>query len=489
MKKLLSLLIALSMLAPFAALGESDAPARYTLGDPIRDFTVTSIDGRTFTLSELLREKDMVLLNLWATWCGPCEMEFPAMQAAYEEYGDRIEILALSIDDADTDEKLTEYVASHGMTFPVGHDTYDLMSAFGQSGIPTSVVIDRFGTVCYVESGAMTDPSMFAALFAPFIGEDYTESALFDELPQLRPPFAREDEQTLADALGVPAVRNPEDEYVWPMLTAEADGRTVVSASNAGNTAETKSELTACVSANAGDAISVVFSLDSSPVFDICCILVNGVRVKGFTGEYGWTAWAYPVPENGDYEITLQYQRYSGDDFGDHLYVDAIEVLTGEDAAAALQSASAWPRSAESSIVPASPEARRLDVSDPQLLHDTVGCTSVWIIPEEEPTFTAEIGGELDPDIAFFYSYYDVYMTLMKHTLTEDGLYAYTTFMDSLALTGYSYGAVLLYPDVASYPSEGILFFMDEENAEYFFTTVYLNETGSPMMSWSYAEP
>lgn len=65
------------------------------LGKPLEDFSVKTIDKSTFTLSETLKEKDLVMINLWASWCGPCEMEFPAIEKAYEEYKDRVAVLAL----------------------------------------------------------------------------------------------------------------------------------------------------------------------------------------------------------------------------------------------------------------------------------------------------------------------------------------------------------------------------------------------------------
>ena len=83
------------------------------------DFTFTTYDGKEYNLYDTLAEKDMVLLNLWATWCGPCQSEFPAMTEAYEQYKDKVEVFALSVEPTDTDDVLASYVASMGMTFPV----------------------------------------------------------------------------------------------------------------------------------------------------------------------------------------------------------------------------------------------------------------------------------------------------------------------------------------------------------------------------------
>ena len=130
MKKMLALVLALAMCLGCAALAEETALV-YALGAPMPDFTFTDINGVSHTLSETLKEKEMVLINLWATWCGPCESEFPFLEEAYEQYKDKVEVFALSIDENDDDAKLTEYVASHGLTFPVGHETFNLFAGFG----------------------------------------------------------------------------------------------------------------------------------------------------------------------------------------------------------------------------------------------------------------------------------------------------------------------------------------------------------------------
>ncbi len=116
------------------------------LANRLADFTFTTYDGESFSLYETLQKKDMVLINIWATWCGPCRMEFPYMEEAYEDYKDRIEIFALSCEPDDTDEVLKDFAEELGLTFPMGRDSAGLSSTFRVNAIPTSIVIDRFGT-------------------------------------------------------------------------------------------------------------------------------------------------------------------------------------------------------------------------------------------------------------------------------------------------------------------------------------------------------
>ena len=171
-----ALLLCLTLSAAWAA----GTPESY-LGNPLPDFTVTTITGDTFTLSEALKTKKAVLVNLWATWCPPCEMEFPFMEEAYEQYKDRVEIIALSVETADTQEMLTQYAEAHGMTFPVASDSkVGLGRIFANSGIPTTLLVDRFGNVAMIEVGAQPSVSFFSNAFDILLSDDYTETRVLD---------------------------------------------------------------------------------------------------------------------------------------------------------------------------------------------------------------------------------------------------------------------------------------------------------------------
>ena len=81
MKKTLLILFALTLFLAVSASAEGESPL---LGKPFPDFTVTDCDGNAFTLSEELKDHEAVLINFWATWCGPCRNEFPAINKVYE---------------------------------------------------------------------------------------------------------------------------------------------------------------------------------------------------------------------------------------------------------------------------------------------------------------------------------------------------------------------------------------------------------------------
>ena len=88
------LILALALGLQGPAWAESDL---YALGDTMEDFTAQLCDGTQVSLSGLLSEKKAVFLNFWARWCGPCEMEFPYMQQAYDQMSPDIAVVALSI--------------------------------------------------------------------------------------------------------------------------------------------------------------------------------------------------------------------------------------------------------------------------------------------------------------------------------------------------------------------------------------------------------
>ncbi|MBR3020515.1 MAG: TlpA family protein disulfide reductase [Clostridia bacterium] len=164
---LLTLVLSLCLTAAGSAETQQDL-----IGTQMPDFTVTAIDGETYTFSEVLLEKELVLINIFATWCPPCAMEFPAMEEAYQQYQDKVAIIALSLEPTDDAETLAAYAEEHGMTFIVGSDIKtNLAYYFMVQAIPTSVLVDRTGTIVYIGVGAVPTADGFVQLFRSFIGE------------------------------------------------------------------------------------------------------------------------------------------------------------------------------------------------------------------------------------------------------------------------------------------------------------------------------
>ena len=307
------------------------------LGSGIADFSFTTFDGKTYSLYETLKEKKMVLINLWATWCGPCQAEFPYMEAAYEAYKDDIEIFALSCEESDTDEVIAEYVESMGMTFPVGRDTPKLLDeSFQTGGIPTSVVVDRFGTICFIETGAIPSEETFSQLFDIFVAEDYAESVVLEDgIPAKLPDVEPEDPADLAAVLGEGlSYVNPTDQYNWPLII-EGDHVASTNAAQGNAVSSLNVELTAA----AGDVFTVDYSVSSEAGYDFLTIYVNGELVKYASGQRDWSTAVYAFKEAGSYTVTLAYEKdEASDDGSDAAYFKNVRLVTGDEAASLLAS-------------------------------------------------------------------------------------------------------------------------------------------------------
>lgn len=454
------------------------------LGNGIENFTFTTYDGTTYDLYETLKEKKMVLINLWATWCGPCQMEFPFMEAAYEEYKDDIEIFALSVEEEDTVEMLAEYASEMGMTFPVGQDTPNLFQErFYTGAIPTSVVVDRFGTICFMEANAVTSVETFARLFDIYVADDYTESVvLSDGIPAKRPDVSPADPADLAAVLGEGfTCVNPTDEYNWPMVIEDDH---VVSTNAAQGGAVSSLEVN--VTAAADDVFAVDYSVSSEAGYDFLSIYVNGELVKHASGERDWATYAYAFEADGDYTVTLAYEKdEASDDGNDAAYFKNVRLLTGDEAAALLASMPVYPYSEETTLTVTSPDAREVVINDPSgLLTGSFGDVKWYIIPGDTASFSATLAQGLDAECVSFLSGFDGDSPVLSDCVVGDHYEFSTNGVDSYEETGSGYCYVELTPAWC----DGVYFFHDEANLNTFLARNFTEDNGSISASWKYAD-
>ena len=125
------------------------------------DVTITDAQGNEVKLSDF-RGKGVVL-NFWASWCGPCKSEMPHFQAAYEEYGDELHFLMVNMSTGfgDTKEKAENVLKVGEYTFPVYYDTnMECAYGYGVTGIPMTFFIDKNGNIVSGKSGMISQADL-----------------------------------------------------------------------------------------------------------------------------------------------------------------------------------------------------------------------------------------------------------------------------------------------------------------------------------------
>ena len=140
-------------------------------GQILQDFSTETISGTTFTLSESLKTHDLVLINFWATWCGPCCYEFPFLETAWKQYSDRVDVIALSVEEADTFDTLRGFAQENGLSFSIGRDQNRMFDTMGGSAIPTTLIVDKNRSVLAVEIGSKSSAEEFTQLFDRLLSE------------------------------------------------------------------------------------------------------------------------------------------------------------------------------------------------------------------------------------------------------------------------------------------------------------------------------
>ncbi len=119
------------------------------VGSLAPNFSAVTLDSvpRTKTLGDY--EGQVVLLNLWATWCAPCRVEMPSIQNLHDAFASRgLKVVAVSVDAGGTEQQIRAFTDSLGLTFEILHDsTGAIQRAYLTTGVPETVVIGRDGVI------------------------------------------------------------------------------------------------------------------------------------------------------------------------------------------------------------------------------------------------------------------------------------------------------------------------------------------------------
>ncbi|HEY2823510.1 MAG TPA: TlpA disulfide reductase family protein [Candidatus Acidoferrum sp.] len=183
-KKTSALFTTLSILLFFALIAALASPARAQEASPatpdsgpvIRfvrnpdqapDFKLEDLDGKPLSLTA--SHGKVILLNFWATWCGPCRAEIPDLIELQKKYADRLQIIGLDVDDDDSTE-VKKFVAANGINYPIGMATNEIRVQYGGvAALPTSFVLDDQGRVVQKHEG-LRNPLLYEYEIRALIG-------------------------------------------------------------------------------------------------------------------------------------------------------------------------------------------------------------------------------------------------------------------------------------------------------------------------------
>jgi thiol-disulfide isomerase/thioredoxin len=157
---LMACLLGAGLLSTVPLVSEAQLPViRFVRDpDPAPDFKVKDLDGKDLTLAA--HKGQVVLLNFWATWCGPCRAEIPGLIELQEKYKDKLQIIGMVVDEDDPDN-LRDVVKTERINYPVALTSGEVRMAYGGiSALPTVFVINPEGRVVQKHVG-LFNPALY----------------------------------------------------------------------------------------------------------------------------------------------------------------------------------------------------------------------------------------------------------------------------------------------------------------------------------------
>ncbi|MBQ8161431.1 MAG: redoxin domain-containing protein [Clostridia bacterium] len=483
-QKILLMLLAMLCCVSFLHAIPASAQAEGYLGRSMPQFSVTTTEGAEMTLDGILTEKDVVLVNFFATWCPPCKMEFPYLEEAYGKYKDRVEVVALSVEPTDTLDILKDYADELGLTFPMGRDTDNLGTLFQVVSIPTTVVVDRYGEIVLVEVGAQPSVDAFERIFDWFLAEDYTESAPLTAIPPRKYQGAWPTEDEYRAALlsdpNDPAVSSvtPSRDAVYPMIpsgTSLVTGNTGIDGIASGVTLGTRSD--------EAQYMNLEVLVSTEDVYDLFQVLVDDAAVRTLSGEQDWQTISLLLSP-GEHEVTLRYAKDGENGVGE----DRVSLRNLSFTDAPLETARI-PVSDDFSLQMSDGVGREIvfpESMDLPLIY--FASQRVYIAQDGYAELSVHLREDQDPGAAFIYSQPTGILgsvpTLVRDSDTEVLL---TLEVPEVAANGYPFTAVYLYESTeANVPDGtcGVMLFANESQVDAFLQAI----SSQIQTTWSYLE-
>lgn len=142
----------------------NDSDSLQTEKKEAKDFTVYDEDGNTVRLLDF-KNKKPVVINIWASWCGPCQEEMPYFEEAIKKYGDEVEILMINLTDGkrETKDKALKFLKDNNLEMNVVFDK-DLNAAntYNIMGIPRTIFVNINGEITYDREGLIDKNTLFS---------------------------------------------------------------------------------------------------------------------------------------------------------------------------------------------------------------------------------------------------------------------------------------------------------------------------------------
>ena len=157
--------LALALIGVTAAVTACAGDERFRpleVGAAVPQLSVRTLSGDSARMGP---GEPLTLLNIWATWCIPCQQEFPDLERLHQEFGARgLRVLAVSVDRTD-DAPVHQFAEEHGATFLIGHDPSGGISTTYQAiGVPASYIVDARGRLVARQMGAISYASIRPAI-------------------------------------------------------------------------------------------------------------------------------------------------------------------------------------------------------------------------------------------------------------------------------------------------------------------------------------